>query len=415
MDPNKVEQQPGSGAGNSRDDIVKFIREAVGEHITHAVNESVADMRKQHTEWMEQIRSAQRSWQANDPEKTKGFGAGRFVRALAFGRGDVNRAVYFAQKSWDDPLGESVVRALQAGNLTAGGVLVPEEFAAEVIELLRARSVVRAAGPRTLPMNNGTLTIRKQTATASTQYVGEGFEIPSSQPETGQITLTSKKLAALVPISNDLLTFSAGPTADEFVRDDLVMSIATREDQAFLRDDGTQEKPRGLRHWALPANILATAGTSAANVETDFKDLVNQLETQNVRMIRPVWFMSPRSKNHLMVLREAAGGNLVFPGMGNQPLSIYGWPVFVSTNIPSNLGGGTETEVYLVDMADAIIGESTTLEIAVDASASYLDSTGQLVSAFARDETVMRAIELHDFAVRHQESVAVKRNVTWGA
>ena len=81
-----------------------------------------------------------------------------------------------------------------------------------------------------------------------------------------------------------------------------------------------------------------------------------------------------------------------------------------------NLGGGSnETELYLVDMNDAIIGEASDLEIAVDGSASYIDTGSTLISSFTRDETLVRAIARHDFAMRHEESVAIKNAITWGA
>ena len=67
-----------------------------------------------------------------------------------------------------------------------------------------------------------------------------------------------------------------------------------------------------------------------------------------------------------------------------------------------------------MDMVDVIIGEATGLEIAVDSSGSYVES-GNLRSAFSRDETMIRAITRHDLAVRHEESVAVKNVLTWGA
>lgn len=405
------------------EDTVKSVLADSGV-IKSQVDEALEPAKKQQTDWMNQIEmlTSKRSDPISDDPTKKGIGAGRFVRAMAFGRGDMDRAKHFAQEAvskgnWDDSLGTRVVRALEAGNLTAGGALLPDEFAAEIIELLRSRSVVRAAGARVLPMNMGTLTIRRQTAGSSASYVGESTNIAKTEPTTGQIVMTSKKLAAIVPISNDLLTFAAGDLADQFVRDDLVQELATREDQAFIRDDGNSDTPKGMRYWAQASNIQASGGTTAALIEADFKALLNDLETNDVRMIRPVWFMNPRSKNHLVNLRDASG-NLVYPELrntaGSPQASVLGIPAMVTTNIPINLGGGTATEVYLVDMADAIIGEATGIEIAVDSSASYVES-GSLVSAFSRDETLMRAISRHDFAMRHAESVAVTTGVTWGA
>lgn len=343
----------------------------------------------------------------------KGIAAARMVRALAASRGEPERAKRFVARVYDDALGEEIQKALISSDLESGGALIVPEYAAELIELLRARTVVRAAGARQLPMNNGTLTIRKHTAGSSAGYVGESRNIGVTQPETGQIELTSKKLAAIVPISNDLLTFTSGPAADEFVRDDLVMEMSTREDRAFLRDDGTEHTPRGMRYWAAAANVTVSNGTTADDIEQDFKDLLNGLENANVRLLRPAWFMHPTRKNHLAVLRHSGGGQLIFPGLTGASPNIWGYPVFVTTSIPNNLNG-TETEVMFADMVDAIIGEASGMSIVVDPSAAYVDG-GELQSAFSRDETLIRAITRHDFAFRHRESVAVKTGVAWGA
>ncbi len=395
----------------SRDDLATIISEQVQDAIPDALQSALGPLKQQQTDWMDQLRS-ETSRQSLVDEKNKGIGAARFVRALAFGRGDPEKAVHFSKKAWDDSLGEAVIKSLQAGDFTAGGFMIPPEFAAGIIELLRARTIVRAAGARILPMNSGTLTLRKQTGASTATYVGESQNITKTEPTGGQIVMTAKKLAAIVPISNDLLTFQSGPSADEFVRDDLVMQIAIREDQAFIRDDGLSDTPKGLRYWALAANITATNGTTATQVELDCKELIDALESANVRMIAPVWLMAPRSKNHLINLRDA-NGNLIFPEIRGSAPSLYSYPVFTTTNIPTNLSTN-QSEVYLVDMADVIIGEASGLEIAVDTSASYVES-GSLVSAFSRDETLMRAITRHDFAVRHEESIAIKTGVTWGA
>ncbi len=353
---------------------------------------------------------------ARGDEKLMGIAAARWVRAIAFGQGDMTKAAYFMERVYDDELGDEIQKAMVAGELTQGGALVPPEVAAEIIELLRSATVVRAAGARTVPMPNGTLTLRRQTAGSSASYVGESEDISVTQPDTGLLTLTSKKLAAIVPISNELLKFTSGPSADEFVRDDLVQEISIREDQAFIRDDGTENTPKGLRFWANANNIIAITGTGTpSEIEEDFKRLMNLLSNADVKMRRPVWFMHPRELNHLKIQRDANGGQLLYPELRTGSPTIHNWPVFVTTSIPSNLGGsGDESEIYLVEMMDAIIGEVAGLEIVANASASYVENA-TLKSAFSRDETLIRAITMHDFAVRHTVSVAVLTGVDWGA
>lgn len=346
----------------------------------------------------------------------RSLAAARYLRALAFSNNDMNKAQWFAEKSnWgNDRIGKAVTKSLQAGNFSQAGALIPPDFAAGVIEMLRSRTVIRRAGPRTLPMPNGSITLRKQTEAATASYVGESKNIPSTKPSVGQIVMTAKKLAAIVPISNDLLMYSNDISVDAWVRDDLVQVLSIREDRAFLRDDGTENKPKGIRHWMANDHVLGSSGTGSADIEEDFKTLINALEGSDIRMERCVWLMHPRSKNHLVNLRDS-GGNLVYPEMRGTSPTLYGFPVLTTTSIPVNLGGGgNETEVYLVDMAHVVVGEVNTIDIAVDASASYVDGT-ELISTFARDEVAVRAIMRHDIAMRHEQAAAVIDNVTWGA
>jgi HK97 family phage major capsid protein len=347
-------------------------------------------------------------------EDKKGIAAARLVRCLAFAKGDVAKAAWFAKKAFNDDLGDEIHRALTAGDMSAAGSLIPPAYAAEIIELLRSATVVRRAQARVVPLDNGTLTIRKQTAGSTASYVGESENIGVTIPETGLLVLSAKKLAAIVPISNELLKWTAGPSADEFVRDDLVAEISVREDRAFIRDDGTDHTPKGMRYWAAASNVTASNGNTSANIEEDFRNLIDGLEDNDVKLLRPAWFMHPSRKNYLRNLRDP-NGNLIYPEVRQANPTLYGYPLFPTTSIPKNLGvGGNESEVYFADMADALIGEAQGIEIAVDSSAAYLEG-GVVKSAFSRDETLIRAIEMHDFALRHNVSVSIKTGVTWGA
>src|SRR5690625_3264511 len=128
--------------------------------------------------------------------------AGRWVRALAAGKGDPERASRYVKQVWKD---EDFAKQLAASVFEDGGAIVPDEYMAEIIELLRAQAVVRQLGATTVNMSSGSMTIPKQTGASTAHYIGENTNIPASQPAFGQIQLSAKKLAALVPISNDLL------------------------------------------------------------------------------------------------------------------------------------------------------------------------------------------------------------------
>ena len=339
-------------------------------------------------------------------EKTEGIAAARFVRAMAAAKGDPERAMKFARQTWDDDLSRTVTRALQMDVFKTGGFLIPESFANEVIDLLRPRNVVRAAGVGTIPMPNGSLVVPRISKDASASYIGETQQIPTSEPEGGQLILSAKKLVSMVPVSNDLLRTDVGDAADMWVRNSIVQAMANREDKAFLRDDGTEYKPKGIRYWSN--NVIAMSGSDK---EANLFSMMNALAEDDVTG-RFVWFMAPRPF-HTLQRERTTNGELIFPELRRTPPTLLTFPVFVSNNIPINLGSGSnETEIYLVDMDDAVLAESMDMEVAVDSSASYVTG-GTTYSSFQNDLTLVRMITKHDFAMRHAEAACVLTGVTW--
>ena len=339
-----------------------------------------------------------------------GLGLGRICRALAAGRGDPERAARHAETVYGD---EQVSRALLAGSGSAGGFIVPERYSADLIDLLRPASVVRRMGAVSPPMAGGNLTMPKLVSGSSATYIGEDHHVGVTQPTFGQVRASAKKLATLVPISNDLIRFSS-PAADQIVTQDLVRAIATAEDAEFIRGDGLGNGPKGLRHWAPAANVLAVDATvNLANVDADLNKLILALLAADCSMTQPGWIMSPRSYVYLLGLRDS-NGNKAFPEMAQGQLK--GYPFATTTAIPNNLAvtGTNESEIYFADFADVLVCEVPGLEIAVSSEAAYYDGSA-VVSAFSKDQTVIRVIAQHDLVMRHAESVAVLSDVDWGA
>ena len=344
--------------------------------------------------------------------KEKGLKFGAAVRILAAAGGEFYRAEKIAEAE-----GHSGLFANQnMGSGAAGGFLVPEEVSSEVIELLRPQSVIMGLGPMIVPMAFGNFTMNRLANGAQAQYIGEQQAIPATRVDFGQVRLSSKKLAGLIPISNDLIR-STGSAADRIVRDDISRALAQRMDGAFIRGAGTQFTPRGLRfqHEAfttaathvLPAN----ATVNLANVTADLGRAELALLQADVPAGNQAWLMAPRSAMYLRNVRDG-NGNFAFPEMQNGQLR--GKPVAITTQIPVNLGGGAnESEIILADFAHVVVGEQAGIEIGVSSEAAYVDANATMQAAFSRDETVIRAIAQHDIGVRHLPSVAILTAVLW--
>lgn len=341
----------------------------------------------------------------------KGLTVARMIRAIAAGKGDPERAVRFARKNWGLDDSDPVVKALSASDADSGGFLIRENYSTDVIDLLRGASVVRRMNPVFVPMDTGTITMPALATGSSATYIGENTNITNTEPTFGQVQMVWKKLAALVPVSNDLMRFNT-INADSIVRDDLVSAISLRSDKAFIRDDGTVNAPKGLRYQAVSGNIFsANATVNLANVTSDLSKMLLKLMEADVRMLRPGWLMAPRTFVYLATVRDS-NGNFAYRDEMNAG-RLWGYPFGVTTQIPVNLGGGTdESELYLADFADVMIGEASTLVLDASTEAAYHNGSS-VVAAFSLDQTVIRAIVHHDLGVRHRESIAVLTAVKW--
>lgn len=350
----------------------------------------------------------------------RGEGLGCYIRALAAARNDKGRAAEIAAK-WGrqdvaDAINDSVDKAMSAGDATAGGFLVPTEFSTEVIELLRDSAVVRSLGPTMIPMTSGSLKIPRISSGTSATYIGENANISKTEVETGQLTMTFKKLAALVPISNDLIRFST-PSADGIVRNDLIREMSAREDLAFIRDDGLSGKPKGIKNWIHGDNKFdANSTVSLANVTTDLGTAMQNLMNAKINLIiqqggtgaidvSPGWLMHPQHWKYLMTVQTGLGTYAFRDEMLRGTL--WGFPFRVTTQVES-------TTVYFGAFAHAVIGESLGLVVDASAEAAYHDGSA-VVAAFSQDQTVIRVIQEHDFALRHDKSFSLIESVTWGS
>jgi HK97 family phage major capsid protein len=394
---------------------MEMTREKIAALVADVVAQKLEEQNREPTpeavtfdDMVKAMQSISRPLVSEVPKADRGIGAARFIRAMAAGKADPERAAKWAKKQWgaDDPM----TKILEASEDAAGGVLIPTQHSNEVIELLRERAVFRGMSPTTVPMPTGSLQIPKITGGATATYIGESQNIVKTEQTTGMVNLTWKKLAALVPISNDFLRYESYG-ADSMVRNDLVAAMADREDIAFIRGDGTEFTPKGLLHFAPAANKFdANATVNIDNITADVMQAILKLRNAHVRMINVGWLWSPRTTLYLKSLRDT-NSNFVFKAELDAG-TFFGFPYDDTTNIPDDLGASTESEVYLCDFADVVLGESMNMMIDTSTEASYWDGSA-LQSAYSKDLTLMRVISEHDLGVRHDASIVVIEAVKW--
>lgn len=324
-------------------------------------------------------------------------------------------ALHLAQKGFEKnapvstriELPASTTMDYMIGDPDTGGVFQEITYWQELITLLRDQSVIRANTPRVIPVPTGKLQVRRQTEGSVAYWVGEGQNITKSKGTYEAVYLIPKKLAGIAVFSNDVLRYTAGAMA-QAVQNDLVETIATKEDETFLLSDGTsQNTPKGLYGYAPSANKL------------DYNDMTSEVDAVK-KMLgklaagksykKPIWIMNPQAKIHLQFLQNDVGA-FVFPEVAQNLLA--GFPIFTTTLLAYS-GTPKTTKVFLVDSSELIIAQGVALTLEFFPNGTYYDGTG-VVSGISADESVYRVIEEVDFFIRHNTSVVVLENVPWGA
>lgn len=346
---------------------------------------------------------------APEAKSYPGAVATRIAMSLMANQGDISKS----QQYLENTIGDQEAAAALDSTPGVGGALIPTRYSDEVIELLRPLSIVRNMSHKSLEMN-GNLQIAKINSGTSSFYKGENEDARTSGMGLGNISLKTRHLVTLVPISSNLIS-QASHSAEQIVLNDIVRSMASKEDSQFLRGAGSDDSPTGLLALAKQfGNVLEFSGDPSviSNVSSYLTMLIQGLEDQefDIQNDGVYWVFNHRTKNYLAELRDN-NNNLVFPEMREGLLKAI--PFKSTTKIPRNLGtSGKETEIGLVagehvmvaDDDDGMVFESSK-------EATYKDNDGNIVSAFQRGQLLLRVENGHDLNLRHDKAVFVGTKV----
>lgn len=323
---------------------------------------------------------------------------GVMIRAMYQFRGDKPAAINWAETRYGGSSPEA--RVLGVSSFSAGGATVPDEFSSEIIPLLAAKSVFRAAGAVVLPLN-GTMTIPKMTGGTTAYWFGENTAITPSHATFGQVKLIEKSCGIVSAISNDLLRLGT-PAVDRLIRDDIVTALANAEDAAFFKGTGTEHKPKGIYYQMTSAHNTATAGTALANFRTDINDCLTYLDDDNVPRVRRAWFYPTSTITYMKWTIVDGNSNFAFPEL-RASNTIDGFPVYVTNNLT--------TEMYHVEMSKVFIGDGQGLQLEVRDGAAW-DNSGTVVPGFSYDQSVIRAIKKVDMVLADPNAAACQNTLT---
>lgn len=377
----------------------KTIVDLVNESVSAAVDTKMAEVQRKYAEIYEAANQKRESKGEKAPEP--GIRLARYAKCvLAVSRngGDVEsqaKAIY----PGDTELHAYAKAAMGVATPADGGFFVPEVLSSEIIQYLYPKLVLSKLGARRIEMPNGNLSIPRFNATSSAYYIGENKQATQSKAAIGSVKLSAKKLAVLVPVSNDLIR-SASPLADAMIRDDMVTISQLKRDYVAFYGAGTLYTPSGLA--TLLTSTEKTGSASTAFTADIPGYLLGELMGKNVPMISVGWAFSGRAWAWLYNLKTSTGAYIFRAEMDQGKL--LGYPFFVSNQVAYTAGSPGYVDIFVGDFSEFYDGIQMEMQMEASREGSYVDSEGNTVSAFANDQTLLRLLTLHDYNVRHKES-----------
>ena len=288
----------------------------------------------------------------------------------------------------------SIRNALLGGSDTAGGYLLQPEHSGIVVDLARSASVCLQAGAQTIPMETSELRVATLDSDATGYWRAENQTVTSSDMTFGAITLQAHTLAAIVPVSIELL--QDAPNAGNIIAQAITDALGLKLDQAILSGSGAANEPRGIRNWS-GVNTVTSVGVPADYVKygTAVKEVLVDNYAGPISSL--AWVGHPRDFAILDGLQDTT----------NQPLQPTEWVrqlrKFSTTSIATTEGGGSDESYAVIgDFSQVLVGMRTRgvqLRVAndgsvTDSSSTTFNATSQLmrhIVAFLRaDSAVLR-------------------------
>ena len=235
-------------------------------------------------------------------------------------------------------------RALNEASNSAGGALVPEEFANRVIRLVETYGTFPGAA-ESVSMTRDTMVIPKRLSGTTAYFVGEGSSVTESEPTYGNVSLVAKKLAVGCRMSTEVVEDALVSLADA-VAAEFATSLAYKIDTCGWLGDGTStyggihgivEKINDGTHTASVVSALAgNTGFETLDIE-DFLAAMGKLPI--FARQGAAWYISPAGKAaSIDRLKYAAGGNTASDLGADGSDSWLGYPVRLVHVMNSTLG-----------------------------------------------------------------------------
>ena len=291
-----------------------------------------------------------------DADAYRGLSLGNYLRSMIVGgMADLER------------------RALSEGSDSAGGYTTPTPLSAELIDLMRAASVVTRAGARTVPLTSDNNNVAKLLTDPVPAWRAEAGAVAESDPTFGLINMVPSSLAVQTKLSAELMEDSLN-LVTELPRI-LAAAMAVELDRVALLGSGTPSELEGITNVT---RIGTTAQDAAIASYANLSKARTGILTANAGPVS-AYIMHPRDEGAFMDLTDSTGQPL------NTARGIAEIPMLTTTSIPVDGGGGSdESTIFAGNFAHMLVGIRSDIRVEVLKTSAYASNLQYTLLAHMR-------------------------------
>jgi len=304
---------------------------------------------------------------------------------------------------------QETIKALNEGTDSAGGYLVDDEFIKEILVMIEEYGVVRKYAT-VLKTSSDSVRMPKSLNKVAVSWVNENAAIPETSATFGEVTITIKKMAAIVTLTNELIE-DADVDLIDFLFDLFAEAIALEEDKQGLAGDGTVFT--GVLN-DTDANIVVCGASFSATTADHLRSMISAVPRSARRggkffMAEDIWAVIQKLKdsNGNYIADQVGAGLTTVDGMvlGR----IWGREVIDCSDILPEIADSAANTKYM------IFGNLKHLYLLDRKTISYTLSEHAVVGAdsmFEKDRTAVRVRERIGLGVGQGGAFAVGRTTT---
>lgn len=280
-------------------------------------------------------------------------------------------------------------RDMTAGTDTAGGFAI-ETQKMGIIDYLENTSELRRLGADYMTGLVGDLSFPREDNSLVATWKAENATADELSPTLDEVTLSPKRLAAFVDISNQLMV-QTSPNIEARIRRRLGEALGRGIDKAAIQGTGSSNQPTGILNTSgIGAVAMGTNG--GAITWAKVVELFREVDVDNASVGQMGYLSNPLVKSAMQTILKSAGVSGYI--LDNAMASLNGYTLGNSNHVPSTLTKGTASGVCSAmifgNYNDLMIGQWGGLDILVNPYTKGKEGLTEVIANVYADVAVAR-------------------------